>query len=172
MATTTSVPSGARTWSFVPGGRMVEWSILATLVLAVAGIFGHYVRVIQGQGERAAVMSTLGALRTALVVDHVQRAAKAAKADQALAPLNPFLVLQTLPVNYGGEMSVLQSLAAPAGRWVYDPQCACVGYLPVDSAWQSNASDASILWFKVTDGAGPRELVAMGAYVWQGMSVR
>ena len=151
---------------------MVEWGILAVLVLVFAGVFGHYVRMIQGRGERAAVMSTLGALRTALVIDYAQRATVTATADRAHTPVNPFLVLQTPPLNYGGEMSVVQSLAAPAGRWVFDPQCACIGYLPLDPAWQSAAADGSILWFKVSDGPGPRELTALGSYVWQGMQVQ
>ena len=151
---------------------MVEWGILAVLVLVFVGIFGHYVRLIQGQSERAAVMSTLGALRTALVIDHVQRATVTAAADRTLTPPNPFLALQTPPLNYGGEMSVVQSLAAPAGRWVFDPQCSCIGYLPQDSAWRSAAADTSILWFKVSDGPGPRELTALAPYVWQGMQVQ
>ena len=151
---------------------MVEWGILAVLVMVFLGVFGHYARRIQGQSERAAVLSTLGALRTALVIDHVQRAAKHASTEPSRTPSNPFLVLNTAPVNYAGEMSVVQSLAAPPGRWVYDPQCVCIGYLPMDSDWHSTMPDASILWFKVTEGQGPRELIAMAPYTWQGLAMR
>jgi hypothetical protein len=172
VATTATIAPGGRYVTRIPGGRMVEWGILAVLVLALVGVFGHYVRVIQGQGERAAVLSTLGALRTALVIDHVQRHAKTTIGDQTTAPLNPFLVLQALPANYGGEMSVVQSLAAPGGRWVYDPQCSCIGYVPLDAVWRTSGSAASVLWFKVSDGNGPRALVAMEAYVWQGLPVQ
>ncbi len=152
----------------IPDGRMVEWGILAAVVLVLMGIFGHYVRVIQGQGERAAVVSTLGSLRTALVIDHVQRAAKAGAADPLGAPPNPFLALQTRPVNYSGEMSAAQAVLAPAGHWVFDPQCVCVGYAPQDPAWHSAASGVAVLWFKVSSGPGPRVLTAQAPYVWQG----
>ena len=172
MATTVSAAPSVRSWAHVPGGRMVEWGILAVLVLVFVGVFGHYVRVIQGQGERAAVMSTLGALRTALVIDHVQRAATSPVGGLAAQTLNPFLVLQNPPINYSGEMSVAQSLAAPAGRWVYDPQCVCVGYFPLDAGWHDTASAASVLWFRVGAGPGPRELTALAPYVWRGMLVR
>ena len=117
MATTsTQAASAGRFGSRLPGGRMVEWGILAVLVMVFLGVFGHYARRIQGQSERAAVLSTLGALRTALVIDHVQRAAKHASTEPSRTPSNPFLVLNTAPVNYAGEMSVVQSLAAPPGR--------------------------------------------------------
>ena len=151
---------------------MVEWGILAILVVVLVGIFGHYVRQIQGQGERAAVVSTLGALRTALVIDHLQRAANPGKSGLPLAVVNPFLVLQTLPLNYGGEMSAAQVLLAPAGRWVFDPQCVCIGYAPQDSAWHSEASGVAVLWFKVSSGPDPRVLTAQAPYVWQGTRVR
>ena len=154
--------------SALPRSRMVEWGILAVLVVVLVGIFGHYVRLIRGQGERAAVVSTLGALRTALVIDHLQRAANPGSTGQPLERVNPFLALQTLPLNYGGEMSVTQALLAPAGSWVFDPQCACIGYVPQDPEWHSAAAGAAVLWFKVSSGPGPRALTAQAPYVWQG----
>lgn len=175
MATTlaTTAPAVARIAGALPRGRMLEWAILSVLVLVFVGIFGHYVRVIQGQGERAAVLSTLGALRTALVIDHVQRAAAGDRNSTASrATLNPFLVLQTPPLNYGGEMNVSQLLAAPAGGWVFDPQCGCIGYLPLDPAWHSAADGTAVLWFKVVVGTGVPELAAQAPYVWQSVLVR
>ena len=144
---------------------------MSVFVLVFVGIFGHYVRVIQGQGERAAVLSTLGALRTALVIDHVQHAATGGS-NSTRAALNPFLVVQTPPLNYRGEMTVTQLLAAPAGSWVFDPQCGCIGYLPLDPAWHSAADGTAVLWFKVVAGTGVLELAAQAPYVWQGVPVR
>lgn len=151
---------------------MVEWGILAVLLVVLVAVFGHYVRQIQGQGERAGVVSTLGALRTALVIDHLQRAANPSSAGQPATVINPFLALQTLPPNYGGEMSTAQALLAPSGRWVFDPQCVCIGYTPQDPAWHRDASGAAILWFKVSNGPGPRGLTAQASYVWQGIELR
>lgn len=156
----------------MPRGRMVEWGILALVVVIVLAVFAHYVRLIQGQGERAAVLSTLGALRTALVIDHVQRATARGASTSAPVNPNPFLVLQSLPLNYRGEMGLLQALAAPPGGWVFDPQCVCIGYLPLDAAWGGTGSDASLLWFKVVPGPGARGLAAQAPYVWQGVEVR
>ena len=168
MATT--APVVVRITGALPRGRMLEWGILLVFVLVFVGIFGHYVRVIQGQGARAAVLSTLGALRTALVIDHVQRAATGSSSTRAT--LNPFLVVRTPPLNYRGEMTVTQLLAAPAGSWVFDPQCVCIGYLPLDPAWHSAADGSAVLWFKVVTGTGVPGLAARAPYVWQGAAVR
>ena len=156
----------------LPRSRMVEWGILAIVIVVLVGIFGHYVRVIRGQGERAAVVSTLGALRTALVIDHLQRASNAGGAGQSSAVVNPFMVLQTLPLNYGGEMSAAQAVLAPPGRWVFDSQCGCVGYAPQDPAWHTSELGVAVLWFKVSSGPGPRVLTAQAPYVWQGIELR
>ena len=149
---------------------MVEWGILALLLLVFIGVFGHYARIVQGQAERASVMTTLGALRTALVVAHVQSRVQGAPLASTL-PSNPFLTLDAPPTNYAGEKSVLESLEAPLGSWVYDPQCACVGYLPRYPQWLDSPSDAFALWFKMKTGTGAPELVAMDRYIWQGLQV-
>ena len=60
-----SAPQPAPFWSV----RIVEWSLLAAVIVLLVLLFARQVRVIQGQGELAAVKSTLGALRTALVLD-------------------------------------------------------------------------------------------------------
>jgi hypothetical protein len=153
---------------------MVEWSILGLTLLVFVGLLGYYVRVVQGHGERAMVLSTLGGLRTALVVDHLARqvAAGAPVATEPHNTPNPFSLLQLVPPNYRGEMSVPEALAAPPGSWIFDPQCRCVGYVPSSSQWLESPPDAGALWFKVTGGSGPAQLTAMGTYVWQGLPVR
>ena len=156
----------------LPGSRMVEWGILAVLVVVVLGVLGHYVRTIQGQTERAAVVATLGGLRTALVIDHLHQVTTRTTGVSPSSNANPFLVLQTLPLNYRGEVTLTQALEAPPGSWVFDPHCRCVGYLPLDTAWHSVSEGVSILWFRVGEGPGVRGLTSQAHYVWQGLEIR
>jgi len=150
---------------------MLEWSVLALALLVFVGAFGYYAQRVQGNAERAAVQSALGALRTALVVGHLEEQLQRSALPTPPDRYNPFLLLQTVPVNYRGEMSVPQALAAKPGSWVFDPQCRCVGYVPLSKKWLESPPDAGILWFKVEGGPGPLQLIAMDRYVWQGLPV-
>jgi hypothetical protein len=146
---------------------MVEWSLLAGVIVVLALVFVRQVRVIQGQGELAAVKSTLGALRTALVIDHLQKNAVAGNSSVALTQRNPFELLQRRPVNYVGEMTRVEAVAAPAGSWVFEPVCACVGYLPIYAQWFDSPSGDAMAWYQLSGAPGPLQLVAKEAYVWQ-----
>ena len=150
---------------------MVEWGILAVVLLVLAGALAHHVIDIRGQGERAAVLSTLGAIRTSLVIDHLQRASKGAAAGKEITSANPFLTLQYLPPNYRGEMAVPKALELPPGSWMYDPQNLSIGYMPQDSQWYDANSGTRILWFRTDFGPGPRVLIPLAPYVWRGILV-
>ena len=165
-----SLPGG-RSQVRVPGGRMVEWGILAIVVLAFAGALAYQGNDIRGQAERAAVLSTLGAMRTSLVIDHLQRATNRAETEKIAAPANPFLTLQNFPPNYRGEMAVLQALEAPPGSWMFDPQNLSIGYLPQDPQWYDANTGTRILWFRTDLGPGPRMLKPLAPYVWRGVLV-
>ena len=81
-----SAPQPAPFWSV----RIVEWSLLAAVIVLLVLLFARQVRVIQGQGELAAVKSTLGALRTALVLDHLRQNVQSGKAPVGFTQRNPF----------------------------------------------------------------------------------
>ncbi len=51
--------------------RSFEWALLALCIAVVMGVLWRYGQQVRAQSERAAVQSTLGALRTALVLDYV-----------------------------------------------------------------------------------------------------
>ena len=155
-----------------PATHTFEWGILGLVALVIAVVAGRYVWAFQAQAERSAVLSTLGALRTGLTIAHLQDATAAHAASPSGIPSNPFMLLQALPLNYRGELSVAASLAAPTSGWVYDPRCVCVGYIPVDAGWSDGASQAGALWFKVVPGPGPRQLTAQSAYIWRGLLVQ
>jgi hypothetical protein len=148
----------------------MEWSLLAGVIVMLALVFAHQVRVVQGQAELAAVKTTLGALRTALVIDYLQKKVASESSSVAFAQRNPFELLQRQPVNYLGEMTraAAAAAAAPAGSWVFDPVCACVGYLPIYTQWFDSPSGDAIAWYQVSGAPGPLQLTAKQAYVWQG----
>lgn len=147
--------------------RMIEWSILAVVILLLLLVFARQMRVLQGQAELSAVKTTLGALRTAFVLDHLHNKVLVRTSPVVLAQHNPFELLQRHPVNYLGEMAPAAAAAAPAGGWVFDPACACVGYLPMHAEWLDSPSGAAMVWYHVDGAPGPLQLTAKEAYVWQ-----
>lgn len=156
--------------------RWVEWGTLLVLILVVLSVLWRYGQQVRGQAERAAVQSTLGALRTALVLDHTHAmltgAGKALGVRQGDVVLpNPFTLLQSPAANYAGEVPPALLQEVPAGRWVYDRRCACIGYKPQDEAALGATEGAQALWFLLhSEGAAP-QLRPMQAYVWDGQLV-
>jgi hypothetical protein len=148
--------------------RIVEWMIVASVILLLVLVFGRQTRLLQGQAELANLKTTLGALRTALVLDHLHKVVAKDTAALALPQHNPFELLQRYPVNYIGEMSPQQAAVAPGGTWVYDPACVCVGYLPIWGEWLDSPNGDVMLWYRVTGASGPLQLTAKEAYRWQG----
>jgi hypothetical protein len=147
---------------------MVEWSIVALVIVLLVLVFSQRMRVLQGQAELAAVRTTLGALRTSLVLEHLRKSAALEDTSAELAQHNPFELLQHYPGNYFGEMSAKQAQTMPAGGWVFDPDCVCVGYLPIWGEWFDSPSGELMAWYRVRAESGPLQLVAREKYLWQG----
>lgn len=147
---------------------MVEWGILVVLVVVLVGVLGRQLRVVQGQAERASVQSTLGALRTAFVIDHLQQTVNTPKSGVAVLQRNPFKLLKAVPANYAGEFAVLKMDAVAPGSWVFDPVCGCIGYLLLYPQWLESPPDTTAVWFRI--GAPPEtlQITPLQAYVWQG----
>jgi hypothetical protein len=149
---------------------VVEWSLLLLVILVVAGVFVRQFRYVQGQGELAAVKTTLGALRTALLLDHLKRAVED---PAALRPVqrNPFLLLEPVPANYAGALASAKGQGLRPGSWVFDAFCNCIGYEPLYPQALDLPSDAPALWFRVSAPPGPLQIQAMQTTLWQGQSV-
>jgi hypothetical protein len=156
------LPQELPSWS-----RTFEWSLLAGVILVLVLVFFRQVRVLQGQAELSTVKTTLGALRTALVLEHLHQRVQGV--NQASVPLqhNPFELLERQPVNYRGVMEAVAAGAAPAGSWVFDPICSCVGYLPLYGEWLDSPSGDVMAWYQVSGAPGPLQLTAKEAYRWQ-----
>jgi len=152
----------------------VEWLALALLLLILMGVFMRYARDVHGQTELAAIRSTVGALRTALVVEHLrqQTAQGVTPGPQATdRPVNPVELLGKPPAGYIGEMRQAEAHQAPAGSWVYAPDCACVGYLPLDADWLEQTSSDGWLWFTLARTDAVLQLHTKENYRWRGESV-
>lgn len=150
--------------------RMVEWSLVAALILTVMVVFINRVQVLQRQAELAAVRSTLGGLRTAFVLQHLHREAAQNQTGAALQR-NPFELLERRPSNYFGETRPGELAAVPSGHWVFDAVCVCVGYLPVDATEFDSPSGDVMAWYRVEGAtAGPLLLTAKERYAWQGQA--
>ena len=149
--------------------RLVEWSMLALVIALLLGVFAYKVREVHAQAELASVRSTLGNLRTAFVLDHLRRSVPSG-AGAALQS-NPFELLERRQPNYFGEASAAQALAAPAGSWVFDAACVCVGYLPLNAEWLQSPNGDVMTWYQISGAPGPLQLTAREAYVWQGQAM-
>lgn len=148
--------------------RSAEWSLLVVTILVLIGVFGQQFRVVQAQGELAAIKSTVGALRTALVIDHLKHAVGPGPQFVGISQRNPFLVLDHIPANYAGVLIELNAEAVPPGNWVFDSFCHCVGYQPMYPYALDGARDAAMVWFRVSDPPGPLQITPLQAYRWQG----
>ena len=146
--------------------RLTEWTLVTLVLVALIWVFGRQVRAVQSQSERAAVQSTLGVLRTALVVDHVTQQARGG-ANLAAVP-NPFLLLKTVPTNFAVVGSMANADAIALGAWVFDAECACIGYRLLYPEALEVPEGAQAVWFRIGGPAGALQIQPLTRYVWQG----
>ncbi len=145
---------------------------MGLIIVVLIAVFGRHVRQLQARGELAAFKTTLGALRAALVIDHLQRNTSHAGQSVASSQRNPFELLQRRPVNFAGEVRQQEDPAPSPGTWVFDPVCVCVGYLPIYSQWFDSASGDPMLWFRMSAPSPPFQLSAKEAYTWLDETIR
>ena len=150
------------------GRRIIEWSLLAILVLVVLTVFMRQSFVVRGQAELAAVKTTIAALRTAMALHQLAVQVAGQKPVVALQQQNPFVLLERKPLNYVGEADLTSIQNAPPGSWIFNAVCRCVGYLPTDQSWVSAPNGAGIIWFRVSAPADSPQLLAAQPYRWQG----
>lgn len=147
---------------------MVEWSLVAVLLVTLMVVFINRIHLVQKQAELAAVRSTLGNLRTAFVLQHLHQVAGQHQTGEALQH-NPFELLQQHPGNYVGELKPPFVTALPPGHWGFDAACVCVGYLPADLTDFDSPSGDVMVWYRVEQpSSGLLLLTAKERYVWQG----
>ena len=141
---------------------------MGMLMLAAVWLFLWQVGGLQRRAELATLKSTVGALRTALVLDHLRVQAAAGPGAVGTTQHNPFGLLQSKPVNYLGEMGLLQAIESAPGSWVFDRECVCIAYLPVDPQWHAAPNGGGLITYRVVTASQVPQLRAMAAYRWQG----
>lgn len=146
--------------------RLIEWSIIAAVLISLVWALEHEARVLRGQGEKAAVRATLSALRASLVIDQLLGQVRGTP-----APKNPFTLLQQLPPNYGGELAMRDIYSVTPGSWVFDPECGCVGYRVLYPQWLEPEQEADTLWFRAALRGGETSLRPLAEYRWFGQPV-
>ena len=152
-------------------GRALEWGILLAVLLALIGAYGQQARNLQAQAEFAAIQSTVGALRTSLVIAHLHSQVRPATQMDLATQRNPFKVLDTPPANYAGVVGMSNIMNVAPGSWVFDQDCVCVGYRPMNPQWLSSASASPALWFRVSAPPGVLQLTPLESYNWQGQAI-
>lgn len=150
--------------------RGLEWSLLLLAILLLCGYYAREFRAVQAQGEAAAVKTTLGALRTALLIDHLHSVVDGTQSRRS-PPTNPFLLLDHVPGNYAGVIKSGTGHEQVAGTWVFDAICACIGYAPMYPRDLNTPQDAPALWFRISAAPAPPQIHALQAYVWQGQTL-
>ncbi len=153
------------------GRRLTEWALMALLLLGLTLSFVRYSQNVRGQAELAALKTTLGSLRTALVVEHLRRQVAAHEGAALPSPGNPFTLLESPPANYVGVVNRAQSRSVANGAWLFAPDCPCVGYRPLDDQWLDSPVDDPLIWFAVTGSPGVLQLVAEEKYRWRNESL-
>jgi hypothetical protein len=145
-------------------GRVLERGLVFGVLVLVLVVLDSRMQALQAEVEVAAVRSTLGALRTALVLDHLQRQLHPQNTPQER---NPFLLLAQIPANYAGPQTPQTVPGEQPGMWLFDASCQCVGYTPAYAQWQSTSGRAGVVWFRVSAPPGPLQIAAASRYTWQ-----
>jgi hypothetical protein len=158
-------------------GRSFEWALVAAVVLTLMGLFLREFQLVQAHAERSAVKTTLGALRIAMVVDHVRvqtagvqpSATVSVTSAQHNLVRNPFLLLAQPPqVSTPTQAAAFES-SVPSGHWVFEATCRCIGYKPQHDHGKAALGRSGMVWFNlIHQGSGPSQLVAQEAYEWNG----
>ena len=151
--------------------RLVEWSLLIVLISILILVFGREIRVLQGQAELARFKASVGALRTALVLQHLQQQARPDAQSVAFVQRNPFRLLEREPANYAGEIGAAALPQVAPGDWVFDAACGCIGYAPLQPQWLDSPSGESMVWLRVSAPPGPLRLALKEPYRWQGQAM-
>jgi hypothetical protein len=148
--------------------RLIEWSIVVAVLIALIWVLEHQARVVQGQGEKVAIRSTLASLRAGLVIDQLMSHVRPAEAGGAAKVKNPFSLMQGVTTNFAGELAMRNIYSVPPGSWVFDPECGCVGYRLLYPQWLEPAQEAGAIWFRVGGAEGEVRLAPLAGYFWFG----
>ncbi|MEO7107620.1 MAG: hypothetical protein ABIZ09_14690 [Rhodoferax sp.] len=146
--------------------RLLEWGIVALVLIGLIWAFGREVRSLQGQSEKVLVWSTLASLRTALVINQLARRVR--PDDRSLVENDPFKLLERVPPNFAGEMPMRDAYVAAPGSWLFDVECRCVGYRLLYPEWLEPPQETDTIWFRIGAVNNEARLIPLAEYRWFG----
>lgn len=148
--------------------RVQELAAVGTLSLSMTALWGYNIWHIKGEAEAASFKTIVSVLRTSLALNYIQQMLPPpGGAQPASGRPNPFALLQYRPASYVGEVSARQVRQVPPGSWLFDPDCICIGYVPLSSEWLSSPSGERMIWIRIINGQ-PDQLQLHEHYLWQG----
>lgn len=175
---------------YTPQSGFATFSLLETIVVVVLVVILIVTAMenllpLRGKAEQANVLSTIGALRSALGIAVAERAMR-----QGLGPVaelggsNPMAQLAVKPANYLGEQAATDPAGIPPGHWVFDSDRRLLVYrVRYPQYFRGGAPDPVRIRFRVilrytdhdadgrysvrTDSLHSVELRALDDYAWQ-----
>ncbi len=145
--------------------RLLEWALVAAVLVALIWVFERQVGVVQGQAERLTVQLTLKALRDTLTLEQLLKPTRPSGTSAAQKTINPFALLQGTP-NFAGNASMASIGTVPPGNWVFDPDCGCIGYRLRYPQGLEPTQEADAIWFRVEAANGVFRLSPKASYRW------
>ena len=145
--------------------RLLEWALVAAVLVALIWAFEHQVGVVQGQAERLTVQLTLKALRDTLTLEQILKSTRSPGASAEPKTINPFALLQGAP-NFAGNATMATVGTVPPGNWVFDPDCGCIGYRLRYPQGLEPAQEADAIWFRIETVNGVLRLSPQANYLW------
>jgi len=145
--------------------RLLEWALVAAVLVALIGAFERQVGVVQGQAERLTVQLTLKLLRDTLTLEQLLKATRPPVASTQPKTTNPFALLQGVP-NFAGNATKATVGTVSPGNWVFDPECGCIGYRLRYPQGLEPTQEADVIWFRVEAVNGVFRLSPQANYRW------
>jgi len=103
------------------GFTLIELIIVITIVVILAAVFLNRVWFYQEQAEKTAMVEVVGAIQTALTMQHGRLLVRSMESEvTALAADNPMRWLAKQPHNYSGEFYDPTPRSVAPGNWVFD----------------------------------------------------
>jgi general secretion pathway protein G len=103
------------------GFTLIELIVVIAVLSVLISIFLNRVEYYQELAEKTAMTENVGAIQSALTIQHSKHYLRANKEDISLLPTeNPMKWLQKLPQNYAGEFYDPKPNSVAPGNWVFD----------------------------------------------------
>jgi general secretion pathway protein G len=103
------------------GFTLIELIVVIAVLSVLISIFLNRVEYYQELAEKTAMTENVGAIQSALTIQHSKHYLRANTEDISLLPTeNPMKWLQKLPQNYAGEFYDPKPNSVVPGNWVFD----------------------------------------------------